>query len=38
MGAGRRLLPKVLVAMLCIELFVPTLTADTARPAHADPA
>ena len=38
MGGGRRLLAKVLVALLGITLVVPALSAVAARPAHADPA
>lgn len=38
MGGGRRLLARVLVAMLGIALLTPALSAISARAAHADPA
>ena len=38
MSGGRRLLARVLVALLGIALFTPALSAISARPAHADPA
>ena len=38
MGGGRRLLARLLVALLGIALFAPALSAVSARPAHADPA
>jgi uncharacterized protein YkwD len=38
MSGGRRLLARVLVALLGIALFTPALSAISARAAHADPA